>query len=483
MVRTRIAPSPTGSLHVGTLRAALCNYLFAKSHGGLFVLRIEDTDIERSDKKFEEEIFEGFSWFGIVPDEGPREGGPFAPYRQTERVESYAKHLGLLLSQGSAFYCFHSEEDLGRERDELMAARQPPIHVCEYRSMERGEAEMLLETKGSAIIRFKTPLGKIIAFTDLVRGEISFESDLLGDFSLAKGITAPLYNFAVVVDDYEMQITHVIRGEDHIPNTPKQILIMEALGFLRPQYAHLPLILGSDRSKLSKRHGATSIEEYQRAGYLPDALFNFIALLGWSPGDDREIMTKEELIKEFSLERVQKSGAIFDIAKLDWMNGEYIRRKSAAELTNLCLPYLADFLQFLIPNTKFSKEYIEKIIALEQPRLKKLSEIGERADFFFREPIYAKELLQWKSMDGAGLRESLDKSYKLISSIDFPVSKEAAEKAFLGMIGEGDKGSILWPLRVALTGKKASPGPFEILSILSKEVALKRIIGARELLG
>src|SRR3989344_8229505 len=213
-----------------------------------------------------------------------------------------------------------------------MAAKRPPIHACEYRSMERAEAEMLLETKGAAIIRFKTPLGKIITFTDLVRGEISFESDLLGDFSLAKGLTAPLYNFAVVVDDYEMQITHVIRGEDHIPNTPKQILIIEALGFLRPQYAHLPLILGSDRSKLSKRHGATSIEEYKKAGYLSDALFNFIALLGWSPGGDKEIMSREEIVQLFSLERVLKSGAIFDIAELDWMNGEYIRKKSPQEL-------------------------------------------------------------------------------------------------------------------------------------------------------
>ena len=483
MVRTRIAPSPTGSLHVGTLRAALFNYLFAKSQGGSFALRIEDTDIERSDKKFEKEIFQGFSWLGIIADEGPLEGGPFAPYRQTERIGTYSKYLELLLSQGNAFYCFHSEENLERERKELMAAKRPPIHACEYRSMERAEAEMLLETKGAAIIRFKTPLGKIITFTDLVRGEISFESDLLGDFSLAKGLTAPLYNFAVVVDDYEMQITHVIRGEDHIPNTPKQILIIEALGFLRPQYAHLPLILGSDRSNLSKRHGATSIDEYRKEGYLSDALFNFIALLGWSPGGDREIMTKEEIIKEFSLERVQKSGAIFDVAKLDWMNGEYIRKKSLVELARLCIPYIEDFFKFKIKNSKLKIGDIKKIIALEQPRLKKLSEIGDRADFFFREPVYEKELLQWKSMRTDELSQSLDKSYDLIFNIEFPVSKEAVEKAFFEMIGTGDKGSILWPLRVALTGKKASPGPFEILSILPKEVALKRIAAAKGLLA
>ena len=474
MVRVRIAPSPTGNLHIGTARTALFNYLFAKHHGGVFVLRIEDTDLERSDKKYEKDIFELLHWLGIDPDESVEVGGPFAPYRQTERTETYRHHIGTLLEKGHAFYCFHSEEELERERRELMDAKKPPIHVCEYRSMAREVERTLYEAKGKAIIRFKTPHGKKIVFSDLIRGEISFESDLLGDFSLAKGPEIPLYNFAVVVDDHEMEITHVIRGEDHIPNTPKQILIIEALGFLRPQYAHLPLILGSDRSKLSKRHGATSIEEYKKAGYLPDALFNFIALLGWSPGGDKEIMSREEIVQLFSLERVQKSGAIFDITKLDWMNGEYIRKKSPQELVELCKPFLSDFLQ--IPN-----DYLEKIIALEQPRIKKLSEIGERVEYFFRDPVYDKELLRWKGMADDAIRESLDKSYNLISSFSVEkatISKEEIEKSFLEMIGAGDKGSVLWPLRVALTGKKASPGPFEILSVMPKETALKRISAA-----
>ena len=495
MVRTRYAPSPTGPFHIGAARAALFGYAFAKNSGGAFVVRIEDTDLERSDKEYERDIFENLHWLGIVPDESPEMGGSWAPYRQTERTETYARYARMLLDRGAAFYCFHFEGELERERKELMDAKKPPVHVCEYRSMAREEQEMMREVKESAIIRFKTPVGKTIVFSDLIRGGISFESDILGDFSLAKKLSVPLYNFAVVVDDHEMEITHVIRGEDHIPNTPKQILIIEALEFLRPQYAHLPLILGPDRSKLSKRHGAASVGEYRREGYLPDALFNFIALLGWSPGSDKEIMSREEIVRLFSLERVGKSGAIFDIAKLDWMNGEYIRKKSSAELTKLCTPYLEDFLKFSISpdgkaiedprqsrdNNQFSKEYIESIIALEQPRIKKLSEIGERVEYFFRDPVYDKELLRWKSMENSAIRESLDKSYNLISSFSVKkaaISKEEIEKSFLEMIGAGDKGSVLWPLRVALTGKKASPGPFEILSVIPKKTALKRIKAA-----
>ena len=446
------------------------------------MLRIEDTDLERSDKKYEKDIFDSLHWLGIDPDESVEVGGPFAPYRQTERTETYRRHIGTLLSSGHAFYCFHSEEELELERRELMDAKKPPIHVCEYRSMAREEQRTLYEAKGKAIIRFKTPLGEKIAFSDLIRGKISFESDLLGDFSLAKRPEIPLYNFAVVVDDHEMQITHVIRGEDHLPNTPKQLLLIEALGFPVPKYAHLPLLLGTDRSKLSKRHGATSASEYRRQGYLPEALFNFLALLGWSPGDNREIMTREEIIQKFSLERVQKAGAIFDVTKLEWMNGEYIRRKSAKELTELCLPYLKDFLKFSIPNDQFSMDYIEKIIALEQPRLKKLSEAGERVEYFFREPVYPKELLRWKDTSDAEVGESLSLSEKIISNFQFPISKEKAEKEFLEAIGEGNKGKILWPLRVALTGKKASPGPFEILEVLGVREAQKRLERAKKLL-
>jgi len=273
--------------------------------------------------------------------------------------------------------------------------------------------------------------------------------------------------------------SHVIRGEDHISNTPKQLLIIEALGFKKPEYAHLPLILGSDRSKLSKRHGATSIIDYKEEGYLPEALFNFIALLGWNPGDDREILSKDELIKEFSLDKVQKAGAIFDLQKLDWMNGEYIRKKTPKELLQN-----EDFKLHILAGAggkKVPQEYLEKVVALEQPRLKKLSEVGERTDYFFQQPKYDKELLRWKKMTDEEIITSLDTSIKVLSNLS-RFNLDNIEKVFLKEIGERDKGVLLWPLRVALSGKKASPGPFEIIEILGKEESFKRLETAQKYL-
>src|SRR3990170_193433 len=502
-VRVRIAPSPTGALHIGTARTALFNYLFAKRHGGSFVLRIEDTDRERSDPKFEKNIFEGLRWLGITADESPETGGPHAPYRQSERTASYKKYIEQLLDEGKAFYCFHSEQELALEAEEQMSKKLPLFHLCSFRDIAQHQAEVKKAAGHNSIIRFKIPTepsNHQITFQDLIRNQAHFFTGLLGDFSIAKNPETPLYNFAVVIDDYEMKITHVIRGEDHIPNTPKQLLITEALGWTTKnelgdivppwRYAHLPLILGPDRSKLSKRHGATSVDEYRKQGYLPEALFNYMALVGWNPGTDKEIFSKEELEKEFSIEKIQLSGGIFDIKKLDWMNGEYIRKKSPTELLELCKPYLEDFLSAgggsVSPGRtgtgkaggQFSDEYLKKIVALEQPRLKKLSEIGERVDYFFNDPKYDKELLRWKKMNDSEIIDSLDKSDKIISNISTDsasasrkqplFSKQDIEKVFFDAIGEGDKGEILWPLRVALSGKKASPGPFEIMEILGK---------------
>ncbi len=477
-IRVRIAPSPTGFLHIGTARTALFNYLFAKKMGGAFVLRIEDTDLERSGKKYEKDIFEGFKWLGIEADESPEKGGPYEPYRQSERIPVYQKYLEKLLLDGKAFYCFHSEKELEEEKEKLMAQKRPALHMCEYRTLDFSEAKTLAETKSDYIIRFKTPLGRLLEFDDLIRGKVKFDSDLLGDFSIAKRVDVPLYNFAVVIDDYEMQISHIIRGEDHISNTPKQMLLCEALGFPAPHYAHLPLILGSDRSKLSKRHAATSLNEYQKLGYIPEALFNFIALLGWNPGGKREIFSKEELIKEFSLERVQKAGAIFNITKLDWMNGEYIRRKPLNELAKMVKQVFekSGLLQITNHKSQITNDYIEKIVALEQPRLKKLSEIAERADFFFKEPEYEKGLLRWKDMGDKDILGSLEFSKSILESrIRNQESRGETEKIFLEAIGDRDKGKILWPLRVALSGKNASPGPFEIIEILGVKKSIERI--------
>lgn len=473
-IRVRIAPSPTGYLHIGTARTALFNYLFAKKNKGKFILRIEDTDLERSDPKYEKDIIKGLNWLGIKPDESPDIGGQFGPYRQSERVGLYKKYIKKLLEEKKAFYCFHSEEELKEESRQLIMRKHPPMHNCEFRSLQSEEAETLKETKSNYIIRFKTLAGKTITFKDLVRGEISFDSSLLGDFSIAKKNDLPLYNFAVVADDYDMKISHVIRGEDHLSNTPKQLLIIEALGFNPPKYAHIPLILGLDRSKLSKRNVFVSVEEY-KGMYLPEAIFNFLALLGWHPEGDREILSEKEIINEFSLERVQKSGAIFDLEKLKWMNGEYIRKKSAGELTKILMPKL-----ILAGCGKTPQKQLERIVALEQPRLKDLSEIGERTDFYFVEPKYDKELLRWKKMTDGEIINSLDKSINLISNLKPPLTDGVVQNLFFKEIGDKDKGAILWPLRAALTGKKASPGPFDIMEILGMKETLRRLKIARQ---
>ena len=467
-IRTRFAPSPTGPFHVGSIRTALFNFLFAKKFGGKFILRIEDTDLERSKPEYENEIMGGLKWLSIHWNEGP--------YRQSERLDIYAKYLKELLNNGDAFYCFHSKEFLEKEAG--------LAHHCEFKKLPLEDLGKRLK-KESAIIRFKTPPDLEIAFIDLIRGEIRFNSDTLGgDFSLAKAESPdkflPLYNFAVVIDDFEMNITHVIRGEDHISNTPKQILIQQALKLPMPKYAHLPLILGSDKSKLSKRHGAVSVDEYREMGYLPEALINFIAFLGWNPGTDKEIFSLEELIREFDLNKVQKSGAIFNVEKLDWLDGCYLRQLSLDELTKRAVPFLER--ENLIDEGHYDFEYIKKILALEQPRLKKLGEIGERVSYFFKIPEYKPELLVWRDMlfkdVFASLKVSLNTIFQ-ISDIDF--NQKNLEKILLKEAERAknkDKGRLLWPLRAALTGLEASPGPFEILEILGKKESIKRIEAA-----
>ncbi len=335
-IRTRIAPSPTGLFHPGTARTALTNYLFARKNGGVFVLRIEDTDLERSDKKYEKDIIDGLRWLGIEWDEGVEVGGDFGPYHQTERVDTYSKYIQKLLDEGKAFYCWHTKEELEKEKNEQMERKESPRHVCEHKKDKEAQEK---KDKANTIIRLDMP-DKKVSFKDMVRGKVEFDSKLLGDISLAKNIETPLYNFAVVIDDFEMQISHVIRGEDHISNTPKQIIIGEALGFERPEFGHLPLLLGTDKSKLSKRHGVISVTKFKEEGYLPEAILNFLALLGWNPGDDKEIFSIKELIEEFSIEKIQKGGAVFNVEKLDWINGQYIRQLDIDTLTDLCIPYL-----------------------------------------------------------------------------------------------------------------------------------------------
>lgn len=465
-IRVRFAPSPTGPLHIGNIRAALFNYLFAKHNAGKFILRIEDTDRERSKKEYEEMILASLEWLGIEPDEGPRGGGAFGPYRQSERLNLYRDTMEKLLKSRSAFYCPHSSAD---------DKTQPTIHWCEYRD-GGGDTE-------NSIIRFRTPKDRTLTFHDLVRGRISVDTNTLGDFSIAKSPEIPLYNFANVVDDNAMRISHVLRGEDHIANTPKQLLLQEALGCPSPLYGHLPLILGPDRSKLSKRHGPVSLLEYRAMGYLPAALRNYLALLGWNPGKDQELFSLDQLIRDFSLEKVQKSGAIFDVAKLDWMNGEYIRGLGTEELLRELRPFIEEY---GLPTGAYPEATLVKIISLEQPRLKRLAEIGERIEFYFRDPKVVPELLRWKTMSEADIIASLEKSTAILSIMEEGeiTSKELIEKTFLEEASNfKDKGELLWPLRAALTGKRASPGPFDIISILGLNKSVERLARAIKTFG
>jgi nondiscriminating glutamyl-tRNA synthetase len=504
-VRVRFAPSPTGLLHIGSARTCLFNYLFAKKHQGRLILRIEDTDQERSKTEYEEDIKKGLKWLGIQWDEGPEVEGDCAPYYQSQRLELYEKYLKKLLEEDKIYRCFCSQEELSARREYMLSIGRPPIYGGDCANLSDKEIQERLDRGDPFVFRFRVPHKKVV-FEDMIRGKVEFDSSLIGDFVIAKSLREPLYNYACVIDDFEMNASHVIRGEDHISNTPKQILLQEALGFPHPIYAHLPLILGPDRSKMSKRHGATSVFEYKEKGYLPEALINFIAFLGWNPGGDREIYQMPSLIKDFSIERIQKGGAVFNKKRLDWLNGFYIRQKSLDKLTDMCIPFLEKeglikqaeesravygegegLKEYLVPATgeKVSLNRLRKVIGVYQERLRLLSEIVELTEFFFKGKLrYSKELLRWKDMGDDDITVSLDKSEGLLSKISEENWTKAniQEELMPAAEDQKDRGYLLWPLRVALTGKKASAGPFEVAEVLGKEKALQRIREAKELL-
>ena len=488
-VRVRIAPSPTGPVHIGTARTALFNYLFAKKNNGKFILRIEDTDKERSEQKWTDEIIEQLKWLEIKWDEGPDIGGEFEPYKQSQRLDIYKKYLEKLLDENKAYYCFCTEEELENKRQEQMSRGLAPKYDGACAHLSKEIIEKNLSEKKSSVIRFRVE-SKKVKFHDLIRDDVEFDAGLLGDVVIAKDLESPLYHFTVVVDDFLMQISHVIRGEDHISNTPRQILLQESLGFDQPIYAHLPLLLSTDRSKMSKRQGDVAISDYHNQGYLPEALINFIVLLGWNPGTEKEVFTLAQLIKEFSIEKVQKAGAIFNIQRLDFLNGLYIREKSIEKLTELCAPYLKE--AGLLVQGQVSQNKLQEIVEVSKTRMKKLSDIVVLSDFFFQNKlIYDKELLRWQKMGESEIKNSLLFSEKVLFDIkkwDLEILEKellsAAEKFNLEKgYPEKNKGYLLWPLRAALSGKQSSPNPFEIANILGREKALKRIQEAIKMLS
>ncbi len=456
-IRLRFPPSPTGQLHIGNARTILFNYLFAKQQSGETVLRIEDTDKERSKLEYVQNIIDELHWLGMDWNEGPDVGGPHGPYKQSQRTDIYKKFLGQLLTEKKAYFCNCSTEELEAKKQDQQSRGLAPKYDGKCRDKNNKEG----------VIRFHIAEKKV-KFADLVRGEVEFDMALLGDMVIAKDMDTPLYHFAVVVDDYEMQITHIIRGEDHLSNTPKQILLQEALGFYTPIYAHLPLMLNADKSKMSKRAGDVAVSDYHNNGYLPEALVNFMVLLGWNPGTEKEIFSLPELVKEFSLEKVQKGGAVFNVQRLDYLNGWYIRQKSVSALTKLCMPFLSEDAQ------KLPIKNLEKIIAAHQGRMKKLSDITELADFFFVEKLqYDPALLVWDTMTNEEVKKSLQASMKMLDEIGEWNAVNIQEA--LDGVAKTSKGQTFWPLRIALSGKKASaPGP-EIAEILGKERTLLRI--------
>lgn len=481
-----MAPSPTGTLHVGTARTTLFNFLFARANGGVFVMRVEDTDTERSRSEYEENILKGLGWLGIEWDEGPMadgsERGEYGPYRQSARGALYRSYLEKMLEAGTAFYCWHTTDELQAEQAEQIERKEAPRHNCSYRDAKdehtrlAGASAKRVASNPNAIIRFKNDHSGAISFRDAIKGDISFSASVLGDFSIAKSLDSALYNFAVVVDDYEMKISHVIRGEDHISNTPKQLLLQEALGFEHPKYAHLPLLLGSDRSKLSKRHGATSVDEYRKLGYTPGALFNFLALLGWRPKGEQEIFAEEELVKLFSLAQVQTSPAVFDIEKLNWMNGEYLRRMNADEFCEAVRPFIAE------AGLPAEDPRLASIVAMEQPRVHKLSEVPEAIRFAFEVPEYDAELLRWKEAPLSVVASTLVEVLGILEGTpEGEWSADALQEALMPLAeSKENRGVVLWPLRVSLSGQKNSPSPFEIMAALGKQESIARVRAAAQ---
>ncbi len=477
--RIRFAPSPTGYLHIGSLRTVLFTYLTAKSEGGTHILRIEDTDRARFVEGAQESLIEVLNWVGIDFDEGPHVGGDFGPYIQSERRDIYDKYKQELLDKGEAYYCFCSPDRLKEMRENQQAKKLPPRYDRKCRDLSKEEVEAKIKAGEKYVIRQKMPLTGEVVVHDELRGDITFKNEELEDHVLIKTDGMPTYQFAVVVDDHTMEMTHIIRGEEWIPSFPKNILLYKAFGWEAPKFIHMPLTLNKGGGKLSKRQGDVAVEDYKAKGYLVEALINFSALMGWHPKDDNEIFDIEKLKKEFDYRDMGISPGVFDIEKLDYLNGYYIRQKSIDDLVDLCMPYLEKNLELSNNPDKKEKEFIKKVVTVEQERLKKLSDISEITEFFFEDNLKINhEMLAWKKMTVELAKENLQTVYDLLDKIpEENWTNDSIEDCLITFIKakELKVGEYLWPMRVALSGKKASPGPFDIAEVLGKGETMKRI--------
>jgi glutamyl-tRNA synthetase/nondiscriminating glutamyl-tRNA synthetase len=484
-MRVRFAPSPTGQLHVGNARTALFNWLLAHGKDGTFILRIEDTDAERSTRESEQSILEDLRWLGLDWDEGPDVDGLHGPYRQSERLHLYASYANELIAGGHGYHCFCSTAKLEADRQANMAAGRPPRYAGTCRDLSREEAAARIEAGERPVIRFKVPAGVEVSFQDLVRGEVTFNTDVIGDPVLVRSDGRPAYNFAVVVDDALMQITHVIRGEDHISNTPRQVLLYQALGFTPPEFAHLSLVMGPDHTPLSKRHGATSVAEFRQRGYLPEALVNYLALIGWSPGEDEELLPVDELSRRFALEDVGHSAGVFDQEKLAWMNRHYMKAAAPARLAAESARYFAER-GYLRRRTDEAMDYLATAaLPMAVGSVDRLEEIPDRVKFLFEfDPAAAlarPEVAEVLREPGA--REVIA---ALPAAIEGRLVDRDAFRAAANRVKEktGLKGKALFhPIRIALTGEGGGPELDVAVPAMERGAELKPSAGLAPILG
>lgn len=486
MVNTRFAPSPTGFLHVGGLRTALFSYLLAKSQGGKFLVRIEDTDQGRFVEGAIENMLQALAWAGIGPDEGVtidkngkvKQSGEHGPYIQSQRLGLYKNYVQELLEKGNAYYCFCTKDRL----DELRKMQELNKQVTGYdgfcRELDFSESKKRVENGEASVVRMKMPREGVTQCKDLIRGTVEFQNALVDDQVILKSDGFPTYHLAVVVDDHHMEITHVIRGEEWLSSTPKHIVLYKLFGWEPPQFAHLPLLVNAQRQKLSKRHGDVAVEDFREKGYLAEAMVNFVAFLGWNPGDEREMFTLEQLVHEFRLDRASKSAAVFNEEKLMWYNKEYMKAMPLAELTKRALPFFLNAGIFQSAQ-EVDMTTLEKIVAIERERANTLKEIPAEVGFFFAKEIsYESEILIWKKDTREGSKEKLTQLLGVVQSIsEENWNKDFLEQTVQTWIKENNYGvgDVLWPMRVALSGQKNSPGPFEIADVLGKQKSLKRI--------
>jgi glutamyl-tRNA synthetase len=482
-VRVRFAPSPTGFPHVGNIRTAMFNWLLARHTGGKLILRIEDTDVARRVEGAVHNIMEGLRWLGLDWDEGPDVGGDYGPYYQSQRLELYREAAEKLIEQGDAYYCYCSPQRLEELRAGQVKRKEPPGYDRLCRDLTKEERAQKEAEGITPVVRFKTPLTGQTSYNDVIWGRVVVENSTLDDFVLLKSDGYPTYHLANVVDDHDMEISHVIRAEEWISSTPRHLLLYKAFGFEPPQFVHHPMILGPDRAKLSKRHGAVSILDYRDMGYLPQTMLNFLSLIGWSLDDKTEIMSRQELIDNFSLERIGKTGAIFNKDKLDWMNGVYIRRLTADEFFEAAQPYLMDNLE--AGKAVIAEEsYVRSVLPLVQERAKTLVEVVELTGFFFIEDLtYDAGLLIGKNMDRAATARALKAAQDKLEPLKaFDAgSLEAVLRPLAPELGL-KTGQLFGVLRVAVTGRTAAPPLFDTMAVLGRERCMRRIAAALKML-